>query len=539
MPYYRDLREHVEALEAREKLIRVSRTINKDTTLHPLVRWQFRGLEESQRKAFLFESVVDSKGKGYEHPVLVGGLAASEAIYAIGLKCGVDQVAERWYEALESPVCPEMVRTGPVKEVIHQGLSLQAHGGLEEFPIPISTPGYDVAPYLTCACWITKDPETGRRNMGIYRGQVKGKTRLGVQMAPEHNVGQHWNKYHALGRPMEAAAVIGGPPCIPYAAIQSVPYGVDELDIAGGLAGEPIPLVKCETVDLEVPAFAEIVIEGLVSTEYLEPEASFGESHGYCDPRTLSPLFEITCISHRTKPIWLSIISQLTPSESSKTKLSANQTAMVRHLRDSVGIKGVMRVVIYDDLVDRQFVVIQMKKRQRTDPDNALLAALAFRGAKIMVAVDDDIDPEDLNSVNWAMTNRCQPHRDMKIISGRALAFSPLKLVADGENYDKTDSALLVDATRKTDFPPVALPAKKYMEEARGIWEELGLPELRPRRPWHGYPLGWWPGEAAEEAELAVQGECYKTAEKLEKARTKVGPSDTLQSMRRRFSQAR
>ncbi len=120
------------------------------------------------------------------------------------------------------------------------------------------------------------------------------------------------------------------------------------------------PSVKAETVDIEEPADAEIVIEGLIHTDTLEPEGPFGESHGYCDPRTLSPFFEVTAITHRRSPIWVSIISQLTPSESSKTKQQAYETLALRLLGDHYGLKGVKNVVLHESLLNRQYAAIKM-----------------------------------------------------------------------------------------------------------------------------------------------------------------------------------
>src|ERR687897_1097675 len=149
--YYRDFRDHLSELESREKLIRIGRRIDKDTELMPLVRWQFRGLEEEQRKAFLFENVVDAKGKQYSMPVTVGTLAATTEIYAIGLMCHPEEIHERWARAQLNPIEPAVVESGPAQEVIWQEKDLLAGHGLDMIPVPISTPGFDNAPYLTSA----------------------------------------------------------------------------------------------------------------------------------------------------------------------------------------------------------------------------------------------------------------------------------------------------------------------------------------------------------------------------------------------------
>ncbi|MEK7354205.1 MAG: UbiD family decarboxylase, partial [Chloroflexota bacterium] len=320
MAYYKDLREHIAALEDKGKLVRIKRPINKDTELHPLVRWQFRGLAEKDRKAFLFENVVDARGKRYDVPVLIACHAASTEVYAIGMGCQTGEIAEKWAQAQLHPIPPRLVESGPVHEEIHIGEKLLEHGGLEEFPVPISTPGFDNAPYLTAANWVSKDPETGIRNIGNYRAMVKSPTRLGAFAVFPQHMGMHWEKCKRKGVPLQAAIILGPVPCVGFVATAKITYGVDEYAVAGGIAGQAIELVKCKTVALEVPATAEIVIEGTIPTDALEREAPFGEFTGYMGARTFSPFFNITCITHRKKPIYNAFLSQFPPSESSKLR---------------------------------------------------------------------------------------------------------------------------------------------------------------------------------------------------------------------------
>ena len=141
--------------------------------------------------------------------------------------------------------------------------------GLDMLPVPISTPGFDNGPYLTSANWVTKDPDTGIFNIGNYRSQIKAPNRNGGLFLGQH-MGEHWRRCKAKGIPLEAAIVIGVVPAVAYAATSKLPYDFDEYRLAGGLAGEPIEVVRCQTVDLHVPATAEIVIEGKISTEWIE-----------------------------------------------------------------------------------------------------------------------------------------------------------------------------------------------------------------------------------------------------------------------------
>jgi len=136
-------------------------------------------------------------------------------------------------------------------------------------------------------------------------------------------------------------------------------------------------------------------------------------------------------------------------------------------------------------------------------------------------------------AINWAIVNRCQPHRDIRIIYPRPLPFGPLQFVADGTAYDRLDSMLLIDATKKAALPPVALPAREYMERARQIWSELEFPPLEPRSPWFGYSLGDWSDAHADEAKLAVEGRYYETGEKLAGLQVKVEKGIRLEEMQR------
>jgi 4-hydroxy-3-polyprenylbenzoate decarboxylase len=185
--YYSDLRSYLAVLEEKGKLIRIEQPVNKDAEMHPLVRLQFRGLPGAERRAFLFENVFDATGRHYPIPVVVGCTAASREIYAIGMQVDrPDQISQKWAAAQNNPIPPARVERGPVHENVYTGLDLERAGGLGMLPIPISTPGFDNAPYTSASHWLSRDPETGRYNLGNYRGQIKDPLRLGC------NAGMGW-----------------------------------------------------------------------------------------------------------------------------------------------------------------------------------------------------------------------------------------------------------------------------------------------------------------------------------------------------------
>ena len=529
MGYYKDLREHIKVLEANNKLIRIKREINKDTELMPLVRWQFRGLSQKERKAFLFENVVDVKGKHYDIPVLVGSHAASKEIYAIGMNCKPDEIMERWAEAELHPIEPKIVGDGPVHEEVHVGDGLLEHGGVEEFPTPISTPGFDNAPYLTCANWVTKDPETGIINIGNYRAMIKSRTRTGCFSPIGQHLRTNWEKCRQEGKPLQAAIVIGASPAIGFTAVTKFSPEVDEYAVAGGIAGEPIELVRCKTVDIEVPATAEIVFEGELPTDSMERDAPFGEFSGSMGAPAMTLYFNVTCITHRRNPIYNAFMSQFCPSEAITIVGIGLEGTLYKFLKYDCGLP-VLDVAGFESSGSRQYVVIRMKKSHPSQAWQVLNGVVTryVLGGKIFVVVDEDIDPRDAESVNWALSWRMEPERDIRIIPGRIapLDYSVCEPGESGLGHHYPGvtgaSALLIDATRKWAYPPHSLPKQQFMERARKIWEEEGLPKLSPRDPWYGYPLGYWPKGLEEEADLALKGEHYQTGEKLAKERVKL-----------------
>jgi len=519
---YPDLHEHVLALSRAGLLLVVDEPINKDTEMHPLVRWQYRGgIAEPERKAFLFTQPTDSKGRRFDIAVLVAGLAASREVYRIGFGKSLDQIGPSWVAAMARPIAPRLVSDAPCQEIVIAGDDLDRDGaGLDGLPVPISTPGFDNAPYLSAGHYITRDPDTGIQNVGNYRGQLKAPRRLGMNPSVELRAGiyAHWEKCKGRGEPLPCAVVVGCPPAVSYASVQKMPEGLDELAVAGALAGGPINVVRARSVDLLVPAEAEIVIEGLISTESLEPEAPFGESHGYVNMQEYNAFMEVTAITRRRHPILTSFISQVTPSESSVIRRVAMEPIYLDHLRSVLGIASVTRVAMHEPLTSLYAVIgIQFARgAPATEIWRALHGACALHrfAGKWIVAVDEDIAPDNADALLWAMSYRCQPQHDLKLVPHKDPGHGPRGPHDGGES-----AAVLVDATLKGSFAPVALPGREFMENAKAIWERLGLPPLTPQAPWHGYDLGHWPAELARQAEMAVRSEYFELGRNLANAR--------------------
>ncbi len=521
---YPDLHEHINALREAGLLIEVDREINKDTEMHPLVRWQYRGgIPEDRRKAFLFTNVVDSKGRKFDIPVLLCGLAGNPAIYEVGIGCKLDEVNKKWSNALKNPIDPIEIASqdAPCHELIYQGEDLLNGKGLDDIPIPISTPGWDNAPYTTSSHYITKDPITGTQNVGNYRGQIKQPNVLGMNTSVELRTGGYinWCAWKEKGEHMPCAVVIGCSPLVSYGAVQKMPEEQDELAVVGALVGEPIQMVKAKTVDIMVPAEAEVVIEGYVNTEYLEPEAPFGESHGHINLQEYNGFMDVTAITRRKDAIITSWVSQVSPSESSVIRRFAYESRNASFLRDTLGIKHVVTVKAHEPLTSlhRVHAIVFKKFTPRTEIWRALFGLSSFRQSegKWIIAVDEDIDAENADALFWAMAYRSKPQHDVQILKHQDSGHGPRSTL------DNEDASVLIDATLKETYPPIALPKREIMEKAAEIWDELGLPTLEPETPWHGYDLGEWNDDLERMAQLALDSDYWETGKAYAKRRRK------------------
>jgi 4-hydroxy-3-polyprenylbenzoate decarboxylase len=513
---YPDLQAHIATLESKDLLRRIDRPIDKNTELHPLVRWQFQGgIPEAERKAFLFTNVTDADGRKYDMPVVVGALAATPEIYAIGMGVPVDEIGSAWLDAIANPIEPEITESPLCQQIIIDGEELtRPGGGLHCLPVPVSTPGYDCAPYLCATLVVTKDPETGIANMGTYRAALKASDRLGVRMATRIGGAGgylHWLKYQERGEPMPVAIVVGAPPAVAITGPQKLDVGQDEMGVAGALLGRPVRVASALTVDLMVPADAEIVIEGVIDTELLEPEAPFGESHGHVALEEFNMSMRVTAITHKKDAVFASILSQVTPSESSVLKKVAYEPLFLSHLRDKLKVQGIRRVSMHEPLTNlRRVIFLQFDDDTPRDEVWRGLhgaATLQAQCGKIVIAVSSDIDPSNTDAIFWSLAYRTNPVEDLEITTDRSVGHGP-KTTPDAK-----DSGFLIDATRKLSMAPLALPSRDYMEAARQIWEDLDLPRLSPKAPWHGYSMGDWSETWERFAQNAASGRWVENGE--------------------------
>ncbi|MDP2726986.1 MAG: UbiD family decarboxylase [Dehalococcoidia bacterium] len=486
-----DLRGCLQTLESQGLLKHVTAEVDRTWEISAISRWAFLGFPEGDRFALAFDNV-----RGHDMPVVAGVIGASYKTYAACL--GIDtsqekehviaQIRQRWARALDQPLTPKLVSSGPCQENILLGRQIDIH----RFPIPVWAPEKDCGwekgyGYITAPCHVTRDPDTGITNVGTYRSMVReDPDEIGLSWAGGSHMRSHFLKNEARGKATEIATVIGGEPSLGMVSVARVPSSLSELAVAGGLQGEPIALVKCQTVDLEVPANAEIVIEGRLPPRGERPyeaEGPFGEHTGYQGLPSLGPVYEITCITYRNMPIYQAFVSQMPPSESSK----------LRHISEEALLLWQLRRLEVADIVDVHsiesaqsgFIVISIRKASERDASRVANTVFAtLRSAKFVVVTDDDIDIQDLSQVMWAIT-----FKTSLVPTRRNIHFYD-NCSAMGLDYSAFDSmervyraqaqaGVLIDATRPfTPYPTTSLPPAKYLEKARGNWTRTGLPPI-------------------------------------------------------------
>jgi UbiD family decarboxylase len=473
---YADLREYLAALDRHGKLFHVEAEVEREWEIAAVTRRVFQRIPDEQRPGLLFEHV-----KGSPLPVAVGVLGASRAVYALALQCRPDEIPDRWAEAQEHPLPPELVPTGPVKA--HRWIGAAAD--VTRLPVSTWTVGRDAGPFLTAPCVVSVEPDSGERNVGTYRIQIKQPRRVGIQLSnPTRDMWAHIRKNEERGHDTPCAIVLGADPTVGLTSVSRVARGLDELAVAGRLRGEPMPVVRCETVPLEVPATAEIVIEGSVLANVREPEGPFGEYTGYMSDSGPSFEIEVSAITHRDRPIFHDFFSQMPPSESSTIKATGREMAIYKHLTRDLRLP-VRDVHFLHPGSAAALLAISIAPQFDGQALAAMWGAWAVDPSlgKFTVVVDDDVDVRDPFEVLWAMSWHVQPERDVQVIRETPpIPLDPSLAPADAPRAVRRSarsSKLGIDATRKHAYPARAIPPRAHLEEVDRRWSRYGLDTLR------------------------------------------------------------
>jgi 4-hydroxy-3-polyprenylbenzoate decarboxylase len=457
---YKDVREFLRKLDQSGELYRVKQKVD---TLYEIGGW-VRYSDDMRPKgpALLFEN-IDGYKRGYR--LYTGGIGSRKRL-AIALDVNPDiplsDLILTYKKRIQRPIDPVTVTDGPVKE----NVKLYEQVDLSEFPIPWWTPK-DGGRYVgTWHANVTKNKVTGITNIGMYRVQLVDQRRTCVGFLPYSDLGYHYKQRESSGEALEMAIVIGADETINMAAASGEPEHIDEYSIAGGLREEPVELVKCETVDLCVPANAEIVIEGRIVPGDRMPEGPFGEHTGYHGGGVrMRPVLQVSGIMHRNDPILRGSLLGKPTNEIHmfyQVGLAANGLKMFENHGPS-GVKMINCPPEGDSILSAIIQISPYYVGHSWDVGRTWLSS--SNHCKYVVIVDEDINPFDLGEVWWAIMTRTQGTRDIEILRWGKMSKSDPSIPRDqGEFSDK----VIIDATKKLDYP--------YVEAWEGHWAPVCMP---------------------------------------------------------------
>ncbi|MDG6907657.1 MAG: UbiD family decarboxylase [Nitrososphaerota archaeon] len=390
----RDLRSYLEMLDSAGLLLHVERDVDPKFELSAVVK-----AAEKQDKAIIFHKV---KGSQF---AAVANIVVSRKMFSLLLGTSEADTVPEYVRRAANPIKPKIVQTGAVKEnkLLGEAASTKS--------LPISTHAIgDIGPYITAGMAIAKDPETGYTNMSFNRMQLKEERKLGIRMMAPQHLGLIQAKAEKTGKNLEVAVIIGAHPFEMIAASTTLPFGTDHFELAGALAGSPVELVKCETIDVNVPANAEVVLEGEVLANVREEEGPYGDVFQFYIPESKNHVFRLKAITYRNNALYHTI--QAGTKEDIHLLALSREAHLYRALK-SVGY-GVKTVNNTPSLLA---CVISLKKRFEGEPKNAAMTAFgAHSWLKYCVVVDDDVNAFDTNDVWWAMATRSRPDKSIFIV---------------------------------------------------------------------------------------------------------------------------
>lgn len=357
--------------------------------------------QEKKGRTVIFENI-----EGYEY-LLVNNLFGSREFLAKVFGCAVNEVACVFAERYTGRINPVMTDNAPVQEVIHKGKDID----IGKFPFIVHG-AKDAGRFITAGMVIAKDPETGVRNCSFNRMQLKGPDKTGFRMSPTQDLESYYKKAVALGKPLEIAACIGNHPLDLLAAACGPARDVDELDIAGSLRGEPVPLTRCVSVNLEVPADAELVLEGYIALDEMEEEGPFGDFLEFYIPAMKNHVFHVTAVTMRKNPIVQAISAG---SKDDVTLLATPREAQLYKLflEMNVDIRGISLAICNNYLTG----AVSIRKILENEPTNIIMAAFgSFKFLKNFIVVDHDVDVYDPKDIIWALSTRLRAEKGVMII---------------------------------------------------------------------------------------------------------------------------
>jgi 4-hydroxy-3-polyprenylbenzoate decarboxylase len=479
---YNDLREFLQVLEKKGLLHRV--TVEVDPILEIAEITDRMCKSPNGGKALFFEKV-----KGSQIPVVTNIFGSFERM-CLSLEVeSLDDIGKRieqllhqsppktfkdkikaLFELIEvSKYLPKRVSKAPCQEVINH------EPDLNKLPILKTWPN-DGGRFITFPIVFTRDPDTGIQNCGMYRMHVYDERTTGMHWHIHKDGAVHYRKYKELGKRMPVAVAIGSDPAVIYSSTAPLPYGIDEMVFAGFLRRKTVEMVKCITCDIEVPANAEIVLEGYVDPDELRDEGPFGDHTGFYSPVDKFPVFHIICITHRKNPIYPATVVGKPPMEDCYMG-KATERIFLSLLK--MQFPEIRDINLPMEGVFHNAAIISIKK-QYPGQGKKIIHGLWGMGqmsfSKLIIVVDEDVNVQDLSTTAWKVLNNVDWRRDVIISEG------PVDELDHASSFPRFGGKMGIDATRKMreegmmrDWPEEITQAKEIKELVTKRWHEYGF----------------------------------------------------------------
>ncbi len=483
---FKDLRQFIEFLEAKGELVKISTSVTWDLEITEICD----RVVKNGGPALLFTNV-----EGYTTPVLINMFGSSQRMaWALGLndlneiqgkveailslaqggppKGIINKMKTLGELAKISSFRPKTVTNAPCQEVIVKGEAVN----LYDFPILKCWPG-DAGRYITLPLVITKDPVTGRQNMGMYRIQVFDHNTTGMHWQTQKVGTQHYRlaKQHGATQ-IDVAVAIGGDPATIWSGSAPLPPDIDEVIAAGFIRGQSVEMVKAKTVDLMVPAEAELILEGQITLGEHRTEGPFGDHTGYYSLPDTYPVFHVKCITHRKNPIYPTIVVGKPPMED---YFMGKVTERMFLPIIQMVIPEIIDINMPAEGVFHNLVIISVKKDYPGQARKAIYGLLGLglmSLAKAIIAVDHTVDIQDLSEVTWRVTNNIDAERDIFFLHG------PVDDLDHASARPKFGSKVGIDATSKLqeegfsrEWPPDIVMSRNITDLVDKKWTEYGI----------------------------------------------------------------
>ncbi len=465
------LREFIELLEAEGELARVRVPVSLEQELGAVCVKSLR----SYGPALLFEH------PGENDIPIITNLLATRRRYALAMGVAPNECQANWNTCAANPIPPVQVDKGPCQENVLIGDDVD----ILRLPAPFWN-ALDGGRYLTLSCHHTFDPTTGKRNVGIYRNMVHDRNTLGILAGPY----QHISIQHraAPDDPFPVAIAIGPDPRVTMVAATPLPFGADELAMAGALRGKPVEVVRCKTLPIDVPADAEFILEGEVRPSELREEGHFGEFTGhYGGLRMPRKTIHITAMTFRNNPILHQAYQGAPPHETDVLTAVGKEAEFMR----TIPLPGIKAVHLTEGGCGVLHLVIAVEKLYEGYGKMIGMAALGCppgRHIKLVTVVDEDVDPMDPVAVEWAIATRVQAHRDVEIVKEVSGIFLDPSMPPEEQAGPGRTSKMIIDATRYNakSFPAVCLPDAAVIGRVEDDWGKYGIPVGQASVPHNG-----------------------------------------------------